>query len=91
MISDLVGVKAVAQKFARFDDKQIRKFLNDVGKKIKNIRGADQRYVRRVAPIAQRDVNQHFEDEMGPSGKWQKWAPSTLLRYERIGKSGNNI
>ncbi len=81
----------MAEAAAVFKDKKIRKFLSNVDKKLKDIKGGANRYVTKVSPIAFKDVIEHFEGEMGPTGPWQKWAPSTLAQYERLGKSGNNI
>jgi phage gpG-like protein len=39
----------------------------------------DKRFFTLMVAIAQRDVDQHFQNEMGPKKRWQKWSDAYAL------------
>ncbi len=82
---------ASPKDFARFDDRQTRKFLTKVTRKVLQIEKGANKYVTEISPIAFKDVLDHFAKEMGPSGRWKPWSDSYREQLSRLGRSGNNI
>jgi len=80
-------------------DKKMLLFLNVAKKRLSaasRASAATKKLGNGLGVIVFRDVQQHFLDEKGPdeSGRiqdWKRWAPSTLQRYKKIGKDGNQI
>lgn len=76
---------------AQFEDKEVRKFLTNITKKLDDINGKKSKYVGLLSGIIFKDVISHFQDEKGPKGKWQKWSPTYQEYMESIGRGGNQI
>jgi len=81
----------LADGFARLEDREFQKALKDMNDQIKKVAGGANSYVKLVAPVAMRDVDDHFKKERGPSGKWQSWSEQYIKFLQAKGLSGNNI
>lgn len=44
-----------------------------------------------VSIAAYKNIDQHFKDESGPDGKWQKWSTAYENHLKKIGRGGNKI
>lgn len=61
---------------AVLDDKIVRNFIKNLDKKTKDIKDGKKEYVGLLSAIVYSDVIKHFENESGPTGKWQQWSQS---------------
>lgn len=80
----------MAQEIA-IHDKEARKFFDKTIEKTKKIHGSDRAFVSLLSALIYKDVINHFEEEMGPKGKWQSWSSIYKDHMNRIGKGGNKI
>lgn len=63
------------QTFAKFDDKQLRSFLNRTSKKFNQITTGQRSYLKLIAIKVFQDIIDHFDREEGPEGRWREIAP----------------
>lgn len=73
-----------------FENKQWQSFLTKINKKFKDINNRKE-FSDLVSIIAFGDIVDHFDKEIGPSGKWTKWSKIYRKHLERIGRGGNKI
>lgn len=73
-----------------FDASDWDRILKDVYTKWKKVENRKE-FGNIVAPMIQRDFQDHFDKERGPQKKWQKWSDAYAKHMRRIGKSGNLI
>jgi len=76
---------------ARLDDKEVQAFLASIPKNIKAFKDGNAKIAAVITAIAIRDVNEHFEQEMGPNGAWKPWSLSYRAFMRRVGYDGNKI
>ncbi len=76
---------------AVFDDKAVRQFLKSLSGNAKNIKAKKSEYANLLSAIVFRDIQEHFENQAGPNGKWAKWSDIYAEHMRKIGKSGNRI
>lgn len=74
-----------------FENKEVKDFLNNLNKRIKHIKGGNKQYAGLISSIIYKDIINHFEDESGRDGKWEKWSLSYAIKMKEKGKSGNKI
>lgn len=77
--------------FTEFDDTEVRAFLKQLDTRLAKVAGAKKEYYGLLSSIVYRDVNRHFEQEMGSKGKWKKWSNSYADYMDSIGRGGNKI
>lgn len=73
-----------------FDDEELRKFIESVISKTKNLE-KQKEIVGAISAIVFRDVMQHFADEQGPNGKWKAWSKIYADHMKQIGRGGNKL
>jgi len=61
-----------------FKDKDLRKFLNDIIKNEKSVRGRSKEFIAALSAPVFGDIVSHFEKEMGPKGSWTPWSLSYM-------------
>ncbi len=76
---------------AVLENEEITEFLASIGKKLKTIKNGEAKYAALLSSIVYRDVNDHFEKESGPDGKWTHWSFLYTVQMEKRGKGGNKI
>ena len=76
---------------ATFENKEVVKFIKEVETRLKYIKGVQKRYVGLLSAIVFRDVQEHFQDEEGPEGKWPDWSDSYFQYLKDIGRGGNQM
>lgn len=76
---------------AEFEDKEVRAFLKNLYKKLSEIKDGKKKYVGLLSAIVFKDINLHFQQEMGSEGRWKDWSPTYQEHMESIGRSGNQI
>jgi len=81
----------VADISAKLDSKEITEFLGSLSGSVRDINSGKGKYVRAMYPVIFPDVIKHFDDEMGPDGKWDHWSFQYELFMMKIGKGDNNI
>lgn len=64
-----------------FDDKEWRSFLSGL---VSRANKADELLKRAFMTHGFQDIQDHFRQEEGPDGKWQRRAPSTQQMYANI-------
>jgi hypothetical protein len=77
--------------YVEFDDKEVREFLSNVDKKVKNIKNGKKEYTGLLSIIVYADVMDHFAQEIGSAGPWKKWSPYYKEQMEKKNKGGNKI
>ncbi len=77
--------------YTQFEDKEVSKFLKTMEKKLSDIKGGKKEYVGLLSAIVFKDINMHFQQEMGSQGKWEQWSPTYKEHMDKIGMSGNQI
>ena len=75
----------------KFESKRMQGFLRRISKGTADVKGTRKRYVAAMSTFVHRDVLDHFEQEMGPDGKWDAWSAIYAQHMARVGKSGNKI
>jgi len=75
----------------KFKNKAAEKFLSDIGKNVDDIADRKNEFWGALTSVALKDVVKHFENEEGPTGKWEKWSDLYAKHMARIGKDGNKI
>ncbi len=80
----------MAESEITFDDKITHK-LREIQNKISQIKNGNDTFLKILSMIVVKDVDQHFKDESGPSGKWKTWSPSYRDQLLKAGRklSGN--
>lgn len=76
---------------AEFEGAEVREFLKGMDSRLKEVKGAERRYVGLLSAIVYEDVIRHFEKETGSGGPWAKWSQSYKEKMEKDGKGGNKI
>lgn len=74
-----------------FEDKELRKFLQNMDERLKNIKDGKRQYMGLLSAIIFKDVTEHFEKEEGPDGKWKPWSKIYRDHMNEIGRGGNKI
>ena len=79
----------MAENFvARLDDREWRLFFNGLLRETKD----KPRLLKSAYSVfGFKDIIEHFKDEQGPDGKWQKRSESTNRRYESIGSGRSKL
>jgi hypothetical protein len=72
-------------------DKSLRDLLKRLVDKTEEISQRSRDYTVLMSGIAFQDIQEHFQKQMGPNGKWQAWSERYRKRMIRIGKGGNLI
>lgn len=62
--------------YTEFEDKEVKKFIKDMDKRLKEIEGGKKKFQGILSVIVYRDVIEHFQDEKGSEGDWAEWSPS---------------
>lgn len=57
-----------------FDDKKIQAFLKKMSQRADWMKSKNSAYVDAVKATVITDIDQHFKNEEGPSGKWPEWS-----------------
>ncbi len=70
-----------------FDDKMTPK-LQAIQDRVSKIKNGNETFLKLLSMIVVRDIDQHFKDESGPSGKWKDWSPSYR---DQLLKSGRKL
>lgn len=76
---------------AIFEDKELRKFLQNMDSRLKEVKDGKKKYLGLMSAIVFADVIDHFEKEQGPDGKWNPWSKIYKEHLDEIGRSGNRI
>jgi phage gpG-like protein len=76
---------------AVFEDKELRKFLQNMDERLAEVKDGKKQYMGLLSAIIFKDVIEHFEKEEGPNGKWKPWSAIYRKHMADIGKSGNKI
>lgn len=73
-----------------FEDKNWQRIIGQIESKWKDL---DQRKVfgSIISVSVFTDIMQHFSDQKGPSGDWEKWSKVYMEHMQKIGKAGNRI
>ena len=79
---------------AVFNDAEVKKLLNRIGKNVAAIEKKDKRIVAAISGPIFRDVMDHFAKQEGPDNPWQakdggKWSKSYTAWMRNIGRAGN--
>lgn len=74
-----------------FENKEIIDFLENLGKRLKNIKDGERRYAGLLSTIIYKDVMSHFDKQEGSDGKWDHWSYYYTVKMEKSGKGGNKI
>jgi hypothetical protein len=82
-----------AQISAEFKDKELRKFLSDLNSNLKKLSiGKFSQVMNAFGVIIYADVIRHFQDTMGPKGKWGSWSKLYRDRQAKLGyREPNNV
>lgn len=57
-------------KYVDFRDTELKKYLKDLDKKFKTVKGADTKYIGLLSSVVYRDIIDHFTKEEGAKSKW---------------------
>lgn len=76
---------------AEFESADVFSFIKNMESRLRHVENGHKKYIGLLSSIVWRDINQHFKDQAGPDGKWQKWSKSYSDHMNRIGRGSNNI
>ena len=76
---------------AEFKDDDLKKFLANFDKKLKQVKDGKKQYAALMSSIIFEDITRHFENEEGEKGKWQSWSASYAKAMQAKGMGGNKI
>lgn len=62
--------------FVEFKDERIRKYLKLLNKNFFSIEKKQKAYAGAISSFIFSDIEDHFQKEMGPDGKWKDWSPT---------------
>lgn len=74
---------------ATFEDKDVAAFLKAMKTRLKAVKGSEKKFVGLLSAIVFRDVQGHFNKEMGSEGPWDSWSISYFDYLEKIGRQNN--
>jgi phage gpG-like protein len=57
---------------AEFEDKEVRAFLKNMDKRLKDIKGGKKEYMAVIGSAVFTDIITHFNEESNPTGKWKQ-------------------
>lgn len=77
--------------YTEFKDQQVKNFLKNIDKKLKNVKDGEKKYAGLLSSIIFQDVSSHFESQKGSAGPWKSWRPKYKIRMDEVGKGGNKI
>lgn len=69
----------------------LKKFLKSVSNKSKKVEQGRKDYASMISPIVYKDIIDHFQEERGPKGAWEKWSDSYKDAMMAKGKVNNKI
>jgi phage gpG-like protein len=78
------------QEVAIHDDKA-QAAIERILKKTKAVKEAQKEFVGILSSVIFRDVDDHFQKEEGPDGKWHPWSAIYARMQDARGKSGNKL
>lgn len=82
----------MADVVAVFQDSRIQEFFKRINGRLENITGKNKKIFASIASVfVYKDYVDHFENEMGPKGKWKPWSKMYAEHMAKIGKGGNRI
>jgi len=67
---------------AEFDDKQVRGFLENMAKNLRNVKNGIRDYANLISINVFQDIMEHFKNEEGPDGKWPIWSVSYMAAIQ---------
>jgi len=78
---------------AELKDEEVKEWLKKLSNKIKKISDANlPKLAAKFGTVIFADIIRHFQDQSGPSGKWESWSDLYKKRQEKLGKNeGTNI
>ena len=76
--------------FAKFEKKKVERFQKLIEKNLRFQKGNTKVWAI-MGAIALQDVDDHFEKERGPFGKWQRWSDSYISHMIKTGKVANKV
>lgn len=75
----------------KFDSKKALQFFDTMAKNLSDITEKQKLYVNSISPFVFRDYIEHFDKEMGPTGRWKSWSAVYRERQIKRGKGSNKI
>lgn len=72
-------------------DKKVQKLLKDLIKNQKDITDRNRAFIGIMSAVILKDILDHFEKQLGPSGSWKPWSNKYRKRMIALGKGGNKI
>lgn len=70
---------------------EARRFFKELQRNVEEVVKAKDQFAKALAAVAVKDIDDHFQKEEGPSGRWASWSKMYREHMERIGKGGNKI
>lgn len=72
-------------------DEEGQKLLARALAKVKKVNDGGQEFGMVLSSVVFRDVIEHFEEEEGPDGLWDRWSDAYSEHMQKLGKGGNKI
>lgn len=72
-------------------DEEAQRFLTKAMAKVKEVGDGGRAFGMALSAVVFQDVDDHFQKEEGPDGRWAPWSKIYREHMERIGKGGNKI
>lgn len=74
-----------------WNDRKVQKFLRELEKNRKKMSDKEKGFVGLLMAHIYKNINQHFEQEKGPSGKWRAWSEAYASHMRKSNKGANKI